>query len=90
MPFFFGGRQQRNGLKPDVQFNVAGLEYGADLNAELFTAGVAFVNANTGALAFHFRTTIHNPAMRTRAAFGPSARLKIFVGGGFIMEMLGG
>jgi hypothetical protein len=66
------------------------LEYGANLDAKLLAAAVALVNAYPGALAFHFRTAVHNPTMRAGAALGPNARLKIFVGGGLIVEMLGG
>ena len=42
--------QQIDGLQPQVQRDVALLEDGADLHAELLAAGVALVEADAGAL----------------------------------------
>jgi hypothetical protein len=75
-----GRAQQKHRLQPDMQFDVAGLEDGSDLHGERFTAGIALIDADPGALAFERAAASDNPAMRADAAVAPDVRLNEGVG----------
>ena len=78
---------QEDGLKPNVQLDVARLEDGADLDGEWLAAVIALVHANAGALAFQLAAAIDHAAVRANAAIGPDARLDKLVCGFFIVKV---
>ncbi len=84
------GAKQVHCLQPDMQFNMAGLEDGADLDSKGLAAGVAFVHPDAGALAPQWPALVDNAAVRTWPAIGPQPRLDEPIGGFFAMEMIGG
>jgi hypothetical protein len=61
------------GLKPIVHRHMASLENGPDFHAERLTALVAFVDADTGAFAAHFRNAGNAAAMRANRAVRPQS-----------------
>ena len=83
-------RHEEDGLKPDVQRDVAGLEDGPDLHGERFAALVALVGPDPGALAAHLADALDAAAVRADRTIGPDASLDEPIGGGLIVEVLVG
>lgn len=83
------GRDQEDGLQPDMQLHMAGLEDGANLYGEGLAALIALVEAQAGALAFQLSAAIHDAAMRADAALWPNMRLYELVGGFFVVKVRG-
>jgi hypothetical protein len=83
------GAQQVHCLQPDMQFDMAGLEDGADLDSEGFAAGVAFVDANAGALALQRPALVNDAAVRAWPAVGPQSPLDKPISGFFAVKMCG-
>lgn len=63
------GAEKMSGLEPEVQLNVAGLEYGADRDRKLLLAGAAA--AQTDPAALDRRNPLHALAVRADRAFRP-------------------
>jgi hypothetical protein len=84
------GAMQMHCLEPNMQLDVAGLEDGTDLDRERFAAGIAFVDADAGALALQWPALVYSAAVGAWPAIGPQSRLDKPIGGFFTMEMCGG
>ena len=59
-------------LQPEMHRNVAVLEYRADFDSERLAAGIAFVHADPGALAFERPRAVYNTAMRANPSVRPN------------------
>lgn len=81
------GRDQENGLEPQVHSNVAGLENGANLHGKRLAAVVAFIQAKAGRFAAHALVALHAAAVGADRAMRPDTGLYELVGGFFIMKM---
>jgi len=89
---FLAGVHQVDGLKPQVQREVARLHDGADRNGELALAMAALTQAvaNLPGLALHaFQRVdaVNRAALRAGRAFGPQPSLDVGKSGVFIAEM---
>jgi hypothetical protein len=78
--------QQMHCLQPRVHRNVAFLENGADFDGERLPAGIAFVDADAGALAFQQPAIADHATMRTCAPVRPDDCLDVSVGSFFVAE----
>lgn len=67
--------QQEDRLKPDMQLDVAGLEDGSNLDGEGLAAGIAFIDADTGALAAQRAALADRAAMGANPTVRPNVRL---------------
>jgi hypothetical protein len=76
--------------QPISHLDMAIFENRADLDRELFAAGVAFIEADAVTLAFERAGLIDNAAMRANTAIRPKPRFNEGVGGGFVIEVSGG
>lgn len=81
------GRNQEDGLQPEAQGDMAGLENGPDLDGKGLAAVVALIGAYAGALAAHLADTLKAAAMRAYRAIRPDASLYILVGRFFVVEL---
>lgn len=81
------GAEKEDRLKPDMQLDVARLEYGSDLDGKRLPAGVALVGAYPGALALELVAFVNNAAVRAYTPVGPNAGLDKLIGRFFVMEM---
>lgn len=79
-----------HGLQPNVQLDMAALENGPDLDGKGLPAGIAFVDADPGALALQGTALIDRPAMRAGPSVGPNAPFDEGVSGLFRVESGGG
>jgi hypothetical protein len=68
-----------------MQRHVALLKDGADSHSELLAAGVAFVEAEAGGFAFHFRDALLLEAVRALSAMRPDFRLNPLVSGRVVL-----
>ena len=89
MPFLLAAKQI-NGLKPNVQLDMAGLKNGPHADGEGLAAGVALVQADAGCFAFEGSAIVHDPAVRADAPERPQPSFDVGEGGFFTMEMIGG
>jgi hypothetical protein len=87
---FFGRAEQVHCLQPYVQLDMAGFEDGADLDGERLAAGIALIDADSGAIAFQWPALIDYAAMRTDTTVRPQPRLDEPISGFFAVEMSGG
>jgi len=76
-----------SGLKPQMQFDVAGLENGADRGAELQLALQAALEPRTRRLAANHGNTINATTMRAYGTVRPHDGLKALVGRLLAVEM---
>jgi hypothetical protein len=84
-----GRAHEIHGLKPIVHWHMASLEYGPNFHGERFTALVALVSANSGALTAHLGNAIDCAAVRAGGTVGPYAGFNPGITSGFAMESLG-
>ena len=87
---FLAGCHQVHRLQPDMQLDVAGLEYGADLDSERLAAGVALIDPDPGALALEWPAFVDDAAVRAWPTICPQPRLNEPIGGFFTVKMWGG
>src|SRR5271166_4589106 len=83
---FLRRAHQMHCLQPNVHRNMALFEEGADLDGKGLPAGVAFIYADPGALAFEFAAFTYHAAMRANAPIRPYERFDVGVSGLFIPE----
>jgi len=83
---FFAAAHNVHRLKPNVHGHMAFFEDGVDLYGEWFAAGIAFVSANPGALAFQRAALVYDAAMRTDPTIRPNDSLDIGIGSLFVAE----
>src|SRR5689334_9703067 len=67
--------KQVEGLEPDVQRHMAGLEYRPDTHGKLLTASVAFPKAGAHRLPFEPASRLQDSTVRTYWAIRPELRL---------------
>lgn len=86
------GVEQVNGLQPQVQRDMAGLENGPDLDREGLAALVALPDAQTGGLALECADlgAVGIAAMGAGRAVRPDAGFDVGQSGGFVVEVRGG
>ena len=78
-------------LQPHMQLNVAGLEDGSDFDGKGLAAGVAFIDADPGALAVEFSDVfLGRAALRTDWTIRPKPRFNERVSGRFAVKLSGG
>src|SRR6185369_3566907 len=80
------GTNQMRGEKPFVQRYLAALVDRAHGDGKLLPAGAALIETGTVRLALHGSRFVYDAAMRAFGAIGPTLRLKIFAGLGFISK----
>jgi hypothetical protein len=78
---------QVNGLEPDMQRDMAGLEHSAHAHGEGLLAGVAFPQAGPRRLALQATGFTDHAAMRADRTIGPQAAFDIGDSGFFVAEM---
>ena len=84
-----GRAQKVHSLQPKAHWDMARLEYGADLDGKGLAALVAFVRTYAGALALQFSNAIYATAMRANRPFRPYAGFNPRDSGRFILEGFG-
>lgn len=73
-----------------MQFDVAGLKDGPDLDGERLAARIAFVGAYASALAAQLAATLDNAAVRTDPTVRPDTRFYKLIGRVLVVEVRGG
>lgn len=81
-----GRRHEVESLKPDMQFDMAGLHDALGRHAEVLAAVLLAATIDTGLLGSE---RIERTAMRANPFIAPAKRLKIFAGGFRGLEMFG-
>ena len=85
-----GGREQMDGLQPDVKADLGALEHGADRHGELFAAVFALPQAGTMGFAVQLVMILGRAAaMRADSAMGPAKALKVVAGSAGGLEVGG-
>lgn len=85
---FFAAADEEDRLQPQAQGNVAGLEYGADLDGKGLPAVLALPQTRAGGLALQLIVAlVHAAAVRAYRAMRPDAFLNELIGGFFVVEV---
>jgi hypothetical protein len=76
-----------NGLQPDVQRGMTGLEQRAHADGERLATGVALVKSGAGGLALQLADPIRSLAVVADWTIGPKTGFDVREGGGFVVQM---
>src|SRR6266705_1380881 len=87
---FLTGRNQKDGLQPNMHRDMAGLEYSPDLDGKRLAAVVALVRTYAGALAAHLADTLYTAAMRAYWTLRPDTRFYEGISRFFVVKVRGG